>query len=83
MGSREEDDGKGGSPTLRQAEHVPKREGGGGHFFGPRGRVLLFAVLRFPHSMICLVLSREWGNGLYYRDYDKDPFSHSLLRTRQ
>ena len=38
----------------------------------------------------CLVLSREWGNGLWgrllgiiYRDYYKDPFPHSLLRTRE
>ena len=35
------------------------------------------------------MLSREWGNGLWvhywglYRDYYRDPFPHSLLRTRQ
>ena len=37
----------------------------------------------------CLVLSKEWGNGLWdyywglYRDYYTDPFPHSLLSTRQ
>ena len=61
MGSREEDDGKGGSPTLRQAEHLPKRETGGGHFFGPRGRVLLFAGLEVPsfHGSVWFLV----GNG--------------------
>ena len=35
--------------------------------------------------LICLVLSREWGNGLWrlvlgiVRDYYRDPFPHSLL----
>ena len=38
---------------------------------------------------ISLVLSREWGNGLLgllggnSRDYHRDPFPHSLLRTRE
>ena len=36
----------------------------------------------------CLVLSREKGGmgttiGGFYRDYHRDPFPHSLLRTRQ
>ena len=36
-----------------------------------------------------LVLSGEWGNGLLgllkgtLRDYHRDPFPHSLLRTRE
>ena len=36
-----------------------------------------------------MVLSREWRNGFLglllgtLRDYHKDPFSHSLLRTRE
>ena len=36
-----------------------------------------------------MVLSREWGNGLLgrlsgtLRHYHRDPFRHSLLRTRQ
>ena len=38
---------------------------------------------------VCLVLSREWGNGYgdyywgLYKYYFRDPFPHSLLRTRQ
>ena len=40
-------------------------------------------------TVFCLVLSREWGNGLLgllwgtLRDYHRDPFPHSLLSTRQ
>ena len=41
-------------------------------------------------TLYSLVLSREWGNGLWgllkwglYRDYYRDPFPHSLLSTRQ
>ena len=40
-------------------------------------------------AFFSLVLSREWGNGLWglllglYRGYYRDPFPHSLLSTRE
>ena len=49
-----------------------------------------WAVLLPYFSLLCLVLSREWGNGLWrllsgiiYRDYCRDPFPHSLLTKHQ
>ena len=42
--------------------------------------------VHFDPGFFCLVLSREWGNGLWelllglYRDY-RDPFPHYILST--
>ena len=45
-----------------------------------------FRVKVYRTSLYSLVLRREWGNGLkgyQIRNYHRDPFSHSLLRTRE
>ena len=46
-----------------------------------------FRMVGSRFRVCCLVLSGEWGNGLWGLlwgiIYSRDPFPHSLLRTRQ